>query len=180
MAGATSSGAPALVICFLSLVLFLHRCRICGSVEMERTLAMIKPDGLSGNYTKEIKEAILESGFDIIEEAVVLLDAERASLFYAEHAARSFFDSLVKYMTSGPVHAMVLERHDAIAHWRALIGPTDARKAKTSHPNSIRAMCGMDSEKNCVHGSDSPQSAAREISFFFRDVKSETVEHDEL
>ena len=71
----------------------------CGAVERERTLAMIKPDGLSGNYTDKIKEAILESGFDIIEEGVVLLDAERASLFYAEHAERSFFDSLVKYMT---------------------------------------------------------------------------------
>jgi nucleoside-diphosphate kinase len=68
-------------------------------VERERTLAMIKPDGLSGNYTDRIKEAILESGFDIVQEAVVLLDAERASLLYAEHAERSFFDSLVKYMT---------------------------------------------------------------------------------
>uniref|UniRef100_A0ACD5YU90 Uncharacterized protein n=3 Tax=Avena sativa TaxID=4498 RepID=A0ACD5YU90_AVESA len=150
MAGATSSAAPALVICFLSLVLFLHRCRICGSVEMERTLAMIKPDGLSGNYTKEIKEAILESGFDIIEEAVFLLDAERASLFYAEHATRSFFDSLVKYMTSGPVHAMVLERHDAIAHWRALIGPTDARKAKTSHPNRFKNYSHLFSAENTL------------------------------
>lgn len=180
MAGKTSSAAPALFVCLLSLVLFLHRCRTYGAVERERTLAMIKPDGLSGNYTDKIKEAILESGFDIVEEAVVLLDAEMASLFYAEHAERSFFDSLVKYMTSGPVHAMVLERHDAISHWRALIGPTDARKAKTSHPNSVRAMCGLDSEKNCVHGSDSLQSAAREISFFFGDVKSETMEHDEL
>ncbi|XP_047078029.1 probable nucleoside diphosphate kinase 5 [Lolium rigidum] len=180
MAGATSSVVPALVICWLSLVLLLHRCRICGAVDRERTLAMIKPDGLSGNYTDKIKEAILESGFDIVQEAVVLLDAERASLFYAEHAERSFFDSLVKYMTSGPVHAMVLERHDAVSHWRALIGPTDARKAKASHPNSIRAMCGLDSEKNCMHGSDSLHSAAREISFFFRDAKSETVEHDEL
>jgi nucleoside diphosphate kinase len=60
---------------------------------------MIKPDGLSGNYTERIKEVILESGFDIVKEAVVQLDAERASLFYAEHSGRSFFDSLVKYMT---------------------------------------------------------------------------------
>ncbi|KAL6899249.1 hypothetical protein ACP4OV_005907 [Aristida adscensionis] len=75
---------------------------------------------------------------------------------------------------------MVLEKPDAITLWRTLIGPTDARKAKTSHPNSIRAMCGLDSEKNCVHGSDSPESAAREISFFFRDADSEIVEHDEL
>ncbi|KAF0932114.1 hypothetical protein E2562_008651 [Oryza meyeriana var. granulata] len=147
---------------------------------MERTLAMIKPDGLSGNHMEKIKEVILDSGFEIVEEAVVQLDAQRASLFYVEHSSRSFFDSLVKYMTSGPVLVMILERPDAILHWRVLIGPTDARKAKTSHPNSIRAMCGVDSEKNCVHGSDSPQSAAREILFFFGDVRSDTVEHDEL
>jgi nucleoside-diphosphate kinase len=76
-------------------------------VDRERTLAMIKPDGLSGNYTDKIKEAILESGFDIVQEAVVLLDAERASLFYAEHAERSFFDSLVKYMTRYVVQTLV-------------------------------------------------------------------------
>lgn len=140
---------------------------------------MIKPDGLSGNYTEKIKVAILDYGFHIVKETEVQLDDGRASLFYAEHSGRSFFGSLIKYITSGPVLAMVLERPDAIAQWRALIGPTDARKAKTSHPNSIRAMCGLDSEKNCVHGSDSPESAAREISFFFGDGL-ETVEHDEL
>ncbi|XP_006647397.1 probable nucleoside diphosphate kinase 5 [Oryza brachyantha] len=178
---ATSPPATRLLICLLLLLLFhLHGCWSCGAVERERTLAMIKPDGLSGNHTERIKGVILESGFDIVKEAVVRLDAERASLFYAEHSGRSFFDSLVKYMTSGPVLVMVLERPDAILHWRVLIGPTDARKAKTSHPNSIRAMCGVDSQKNCVHGSDSPLSAAREISFFFGDVRSDSVEHDEL
>uniref|UniRef100_A0A0E0CM60 Nucleoside diphosphate kinase n=1 Tax=Oryza meridionalis TaxID=40149 RepID=A0A0E0CM60_9ORYZ len=181
MGGATSPAAPCLSVCLLPLLfLFLHGCWSCVAIERERTLAMIKPDGLSGNYTERIKEVILESGFDIVKETAVQLDAERASLFYAEHSGRSFFDSLVKYMTSGPVLVMILERPDAILHWRVLIGPTDARKAKTSHPNSIRAMCGVDSEKNCVHGSDSPQSAAREISFFFGDVRSDTVEHDEL
>ncbi|KAG0533481.1 hypothetical protein BDA96_04G196500 [Sorghum bicolor] len=184
MAGATTSAPGALVrVCLpplLLLFLFYGCCR-CGAVEAERTLAMIKPDGLSGKYTEKIKAAILDSGFHIVKETKVQLDAERASLFYAEHSQRSFFDSLVKYITSGPVLAMVLERPDAIAQWRALIGPTDARKAKTSHPNSIRAMCGLDSEKNCVHGSDSPESAAREISFFFgEEADSVTVEHDEL
>ncbi|XP_039790078.1 probable nucleoside diphosphate kinase 5 [Panicum virgatum] len=182
MAGATSPAARALVSRLMAplILLFLYGCCSCGAVERERTLAMIKPDGLSGNYTEKIKAAILDSGFHIVKETQVQLDAERASLFYAEHSGRSFFDSLVKYITSGPVLAMVLERPDAIAQWRALIGPTDARKAKTTHPNSIRAMCGLDSEKNCVHGSDSPESAAREISFFFGDGDSETVEHDEL
>jgi nucleoside diphosphate kinase homolog 5 len=151
---------------------------------MERTLAMIKPDGLSGKYTEAIKEVILDSGFHIVKETEVQLDAERASVFYAEHSQRSFFDSLVKYITryyccwkgscllsflhnasslcsslqtltltltvcnmtpfifvlifSGPVLAMVLERPDAVAQWRTLIGPTDAKKAKTSHPNRLK------------------------------------------
>nr|CAB3446949.1 unnamed protein product [Digitaria exilis] len=195
MARATSPAARALVGCWLPLLLiiFLYGCCSCGAVERERTLAMIKPDGLSGNYTERIKAAILDSGFHIVKETEVQLDAERASLFYAEHSLRSFFESLIKYITSGPVLAMVLERPDAIAQWRTLIGPTDARKAKISHPNrlntklsrslsnftngiplnsSIRAMCGLDSEKNCVHGSDSLESAAREIAFFFGDSDS--------
>lgn len=75
------------------------RCCRCGAVEGERTLAMIKPDGLSGKYTEKIKAAILDSGFRIVKETEVQLDAERASLFYAEHSQRSFFDSLVKYIT---------------------------------------------------------------------------------
>ncbi|XP_012701655.1 probable nucleoside diphosphate kinase 5 isoform X2 [Setaria italica] len=178
MAGGTSPAARALVNRWLPQLLLIFIFGCCA-VETERTLAMIKPDGLSGNYTEKIKVAILDYGFHIVKETEVQLDDERASLFYAEHSGRSFFGSLIKYITSGPVLAMVLERPDAIAQWRALIGPTDARKAKTSHPNSIRAMCGLDSEKNCVHGSDSPESAAREISFFFGDGL-ETVEHDEL
>ncbi|KAF8393644.1 hypothetical protein HHK36_021890 [Tetracentron sinense] len=140
---------------------------------------MIKPDGLFGNYTDEIKKVILESGFSILEEMMVQLDENYVTIFYAEHSKKSFFPRLVKYMTSGPVFVMVLEKVNAIADWRALIGPTDARKAKVTHPNSIRALCGLDSEKNCVHGSDSPQSAAREISFFFEEISS-GLERDRL
>ncbi|XP_022953619.1 probable nucleoside diphosphate kinase 5 isoform X6 [Cucurbita moschata] len=139
-------------------------------METEKTLAMIKPDGLRGNYTDRIRRAIVESGFRILKERVVELDEDRASRFYAEHSSKSFFPTLVKYMTSGPVCVMVLEKQNAIADWRAMIGPTDATKAKATHPNSIRAMCGLDSEKNCVHGSDSLQSAQREISFFFEET----------
>ncbi|XP_020110177.1 probable nucleoside diphosphate kinase 5 isoform X1 [Ananas comosus] len=155
---------------FLLIFLLFFGSQICDATERERTLAMIKPDGLLGNYTDKIKTIILESGFGIIKERMVQLDDEKAALFYAEHSGKSFFQSLVKYMTSGPVYVMVLEKPDAVSRWRALIGPTDARKAKVSHPSSIRAMCGSDLERNCVHGSDSPQSAAREISFFFGDI----------
>ncbi|EEF29656.1 nucleoside diphosphate kinase, putative [Ricinus communis] len=139
----------------------------------EKTLAMIKPDGLLGNYTERIKEVILQSGFSIVTEIITQLDEDRASIFYAEHSSKSFFSSLIKYMTSGPVLAMVLKKENAVSDWRTLIGPTDARKAKITHPDSVRAMCGLDSERNCVHGSDSLESAQREVSFFFRELSSE-------
>ncbi|OAP19605.1 hypothetical protein AXX17_AT1G18270 [Arabidopsis thaliana] len=87
------------------------------------------------------------------------------------------------FETSGPVLVMVLEKRNAVSDWRDLIGPTDAEKAKISHPHSIRALCGKNSQKNCVHGSDSTSSAEREIKFFFKDVVSgdiATQQHDEL
>ncbi|KAL5538013.1 hypothetical protein UlMin_045309 [Ulmus minor] len=152
------------------------------NIEKEKTLAIIKPDGLFNNHTVKVKNAILESGFVICNEMTIQLDEDGVTSFYAEHSSKSFFRSLIKYMTSGPVLVMILEKENAVADWRALIGPTDARKAKITHPHSIRAMCGMDSEKNCVHGSDSPQSAQREISFFFKEkpASGEITEHDEL
>ncbi|KAF3452012.1 hypothetical protein FNV43_RR08108 [Rhamnella rubrinervis] len=159
-------------------------CRLAsnGTSGKEKTLAIIKPDGLFGNHTDKIKNAVSESGFTICEEKIVQLDEESVMSFYAEHSSKSFFGSLVKYMTSGPVLLMILEKENAVADWRALIGPTDARKAKITHPHSIRALCGQNSEKNCVHGSDSPQSAQREISFFFEEKSSGSVvqKHDEL
>ncbi|XP_019077838.1 probable nucleoside diphosphate kinase 5 isoform X2 [Vitis vinifera] len=135
-----------LVLLLLVSVSLIGRSSSSGSAEKEKTFAMIKPDGLSGNYTDEIKNAILESGFIILREMTVRLDEDTAGKFYAEHSSRSFFPALVKYMTS------------------------------------IRAMCGQDLEKNCVHGSDSPQSAEREISFFFEEFSSGAVgsKHDEL
>uniref|UniRef100_A0A1J3D891 Putative nucleoside diphosphate kinase 5 n=1 Tax=Noccaea caerulescens TaxID=107243 RepID=A0A1J3D891_NOCCA len=158
------------------------RCLGSGANGKERTLAMIKPDGVSGNYTEEIKRIIVEAGFSMVREMLTQLDNEKASAFYDEHSSRSFFPDLVTYMTSGPVFVMVLEKRDAVSDWRGLIGPTDAQKAKISHPRSIRALCGKDSERNCVHGSDSTSSAEREIKLFFSDVLSGDIasQHDEL
>lgn len=155
---------------------------IKGGLVKEKTLAMIKPDGVSGNYTDWIKQVILDSGFKIFQEMITQLDKKTASRFYAEHSSKSFFSDLIRYMTSGPVVVMVLEKENAVAEWRALIGPTDAQKAKISDPLSIRAVCGLNLQKNCVHGSDSTQSATREISFFFKAVSSGELatEHDEL
>ncbi|KAJ4842719.1 hypothetical protein Tsubulata_043632 [Turnera subulata] len=161
-----------------------YECRASsnGNTEKERTLAMIKPDGVVGNYSEAIRKVVVDSGFSICKEMTIQLDEDRASIFYSEHSSKSFFSSLIRYMTSGPVLVMVLEKDNAITDWRTLIGPTDASKAKITHPHSIRAMCGQDSQRNCVHGSDSLQSAEREISFFFDDKYScETVTiHDEL
>ncbi|KAJ6389336.1 hypothetical protein OIU77_027636 [Salix suchowensis] len=91
---------------------------------------MIKPDGLLGNYTERIKDVIVDYGFSILREITTQLDQDSASRFYAEHSSKRFFPSLIKYMTSGPVLVMVLEKENAIADWRTLIGPTDAYKAK--------------------------------------------------
>ncbi|KAF1889598.1 hypothetical protein Lal_00024925 [Lupinus albus] len=157
------------------LVLVLLASDSCSSTHEnieEKTLAIIKPDGLLGNYTDDIKRTISEYGFHIFKEKTVQFDEATVKRFYEEHSSKSFFSSLTKYMTSGPVLVMVLEKDNAIADWRALMGPTDARKAKITHPHSIRSMCGLDTQKNCVHGSDSTKSAEREISFFFRELSA--------
>ncbi|KAK0597598.1 hypothetical protein LWI29_026783 [Acer saccharum] len=171
-------GFRFLCLFVLLCVSFFSRTSSKGSVEKEKTLALIKPDGVSGNYTDGIKRMILESGFRILRETIVQLDEDKAANFYAEHSSRTFFSSLIKYMTSGPVLVMVLEKENAIADWRGLIGPTDARKAKITHPHSVRAMCGLDSEKNCVHGSDSALSAQREMSFFFKEMPSDSTKQE--
>ncbi|XP_058073663.1 probable nucleoside diphosphate kinase 5 isoform X6 [Magnolia sinica] len=111
-----------------------------ASVEKEKTLAIIKPDGLFGNYTDKIKTIILESGFSILREMTLQLNESDVALFYAEHSGRSFFPSIVNYMTS-PVSIMVLEKANAIVDWRVLIGPTDARKARLSHPGRRKCCC---------------------------------------
>ncbi|KAH9621505.1 hypothetical protein KSS87_020437, partial [Heliosperma pusillum] len=108
----------------------------CGSIEKEKTLAMIKPDGLSGNYSDRIKKVILDSGFSITRELTIQLDEHTVERFYAEHSSKSFFVNLLKYMTSGPVLVMVLEKDNAVADWRKMIGPTDAEKARVTHPKS--------------------------------------------
>eukprot|EP01018_Ginkgo_biloba_P026713 Gb_11441 [translate_table: standard] len=166
-----------------------------GVVTMEKTFAMVKPDGMMGNHSEEIKRIILATGFVIATEKIVQLDEAAVRIFYAEHSQREFFPSLTRFMTSscfhlatqrernhgktstrslklrlvteyvrllhwvylvlyvelarhhvsngifrlidfssGPVLAMVLEKEDAVAQWRSLIGPTDARKARVSHP----------------------------------------------
>ncbi|XP_022087458.1 nucleoside diphosphate kinase homolog 5-like [Acanthaster planci] len=140
---------------------------------VERTLALIKPEAV--DKAEEIEEIILQSGFTILQKRRVHLTPEQTSDFYAEHYGKMFFPSLVAYMSSGPIIAMVLARDNAIACWRELCGPTNTNKARETHPDSIRALYGTDDQKNAVHGSDSQYSAEREIRFMFNDSIVEPI-----
>jgi nucleoside-diphosphate kinase len=131
---------------------------------LERTLAIIKPDavarGLSGDIIKRIETA----GLKLRGMRLIRLGRAQAEAFYEVHKARPFFGSLCDYMSSGPVVVMALEAEGAIAKWRDLMGATDPAKAARG---TIRKDFGMDVEKNATHGSDAPETAANELTFFF-------------
>jgi len=133
--------------------------------EPEVTLGLIKPDSFP--RADEIIARILTEGFRVVEKKQVLLTKTRAEAFYAEHKGKGFFDELVGFMTSGPIYALKLEKVDAIKSWRTLMGPTKFEVAQKEAPNSLRATFATNTTKNAVHGSDSPDSAARELDFFF-------------
>ncbi|CAF1389572.1 unnamed protein product [Didymodactylos carnosus] len=136
---------------------------------VERTLAIIKPDAIEN--ANEIEDMILKNGFTILQKRRIILSAEQCSDFYSEHYGKKFFPSLVAFMTSGPILALILARENAILSWRELIGPTNSTQARESHPDRfriyVRALFGTNEQKNAVHGSDSAVSAEREIRFFF-------------
>lgn len=131
---------------------------------VSRTLSIIKPDATRRNLTGAINAAIEEAGFRIVAQKRVLLTREQTEAFYAVHKDRPFFADLVTFMASGPVVVQVLEGEDAVARNRAVMGATDPKKAA---PGTIRARFGESIEANSVHGSDSPETAAAEIAFFF-------------
>ncbi|KAK7507431.1 hypothetical protein BaRGS_00001366 [Batillaria attramentaria] len=142
-------------------------------IYVERTLAIIKPDAT--HKAEEIEDIILRSGFAILQRRRVHLTPEQASDLYAEHYGKLFFPSLVAYMSSGPIIALVIARHQAITYWRELIGPTNTIKARQTHPDCLRAIYGTDDQRNALHGSDSFGSSQREIRFFFPDSIVEPV-----
>jgi nucleoside-diphosphate kinase len=132
--------------------------------ETQRTFAIIKPDAVANKSAGPIIARIEESGLDIIALKRLQLDADMAQGFYAVHKERPFFGDLVKFMTSGPVVAMVLEGENAIARWRDLMGPTNSTEAPAG---TLRGDFGTDIERNAVHGSDAPETAKLEISYWF-------------
>jgi len=131
---------------------------------VERTLSIVKPDGVAGNVIGDVYRRFESAGLRIIAARMLQLSQQQAELFYAVHRERPFYRDLVRYMSSGPVIAQVLEGEGAIARNRDLMGATDPKKAA---PGTIRADLAKSIEQNVVHGSDSPETAAGEIAFFF-------------
>jgi nucleoside-diphosphate kinase len=131
---------------------------------LERTLSIIKPDAVASADVDDILSYFTSEGLDIIASKEVQLTEEQARAFYAEHKDKPFFEDLIAFMTSGPVIVQVLEGEDAVALNRKVMGATDPAVAE---PGTIRADFGSSKTANAVHGSDSPASASREISFFF-------------
>jgi len=130
----------------------------------QRTLTMIKPDAFGKGVSGHILQRFLDEGFVLKGLRMVRLDRTQAEKFYQIHKERPFYKDLVAFMTSGPIVAACLERDDAVAHLRAVMGPTDSTKAP---PETIRGQFGTSIERNAVHGSDSPENACIEIAFFF-------------
>jgi nucleoside-diphosphate kinase len=135
---------------------------------MELTCMLIKPDGVAGGHVGAIIDRIEKEGFAIHGMRLLQLTQARAEAFYAVHAERPFYGELVAYMTGGPIVAMALERENAVAFLRDVIGATDPAEAA---PGTIREQFGKDVGTNTVHGSDSPENGLRETLFFFPEAE---------
>ena len=131
---------------------------------VERTFSIVKPDAVARNLIGEIYSRFEKGGLRIVASKMLRLSEEQAAGFYAEHDGKPFFNDLCSYMLSGPVMVQVLEGEDAIATNRRLMGATNPAEAA---PGTIRADFAESIDANAVHGSDAPESAAREIAFFF-------------
>lgn len=131
---------------------------------LERTLSIVKPDAVARNIIGEIFSRFEKAGLTIVAAKMTRLSRDTAAGFYAEHAGKPFYESLLAYMSSGPVMIQVLEGKDAVEVNRRLMGATNPAEAA---PGTLRADFAESLEANAVHGSDSPESASREIGYFF-------------
>jgi len=133
-------------------------------MSIERTFGIVKPDAVAKNAIGGVIGMVESGGLKVIGVRLVHLAEAQARAFYAVHKDRPFFNDLVKFMTSGPAVVMAIEGENAIARYREIMGPTDSKKAPAG---TIRNKYGTDIEKNAVHGSDGPDTARAELSFFF-------------
>ena len=134
--------------------------------EIEQTLSIIKPDAVERNLDNEIKEIFKNKGFTILKEKKIQIEKSEAEKFYKVHETKPFYNDLCSYLSSGPIHVMVLEKHNAVLENRELMGATNPKDAKDG---TIRKKYGISIDKNSVHGSDSAENAQLEINFFFKD-----------
>ena len=134
---------------------------------MQTTLSIIKPDAIQKGYTEDICTRIEESGLKIINKRQVLLSREQAEGFYDEHKGKPFFEALINFMTSGPVQVQIIEGDGAIFRYRSLMGNTNPEEA---NPGTLRHDFAESIDANAVHGSDSVESAAKEVAYFFPEV----------
>jgi nucleoside-diphosphate kinase len=137
-------------------------------MSIERTLSIVKPDGVGRNLIGEVYRRFEQAGLKVVAARMMQLSQPEAEGFYAVHRERPFFKDLVRFMTSGPVMVQVLEGENAIAKNREVMGATDPKKAAKG---TIRADLASSIDENIVHGSDAPDTAAREIGYFFRETE---------
>jgi nucleoside-diphosphate kinase len=137
-------------------------------MSIERTLSIVKPDGVGRNLIGDVYRRFEQAGLRVVAARMMHLSQAEAEGFYAVHRERPFFKDLVRFMTSGPVMVQVLEGEGAIAKNRDVMGATDPKKATKG---TIRADLATSIDENIVHGSDAPDTAAREISYFFREIE---------
>ena len=133
---------------------------------IEQTLSIIKPDAVERNLDNEIKQIFIKSGFNILKEKKIQIEKSEAEKFYKVHETKPFYTDLCSYLSSGPIVAMILEKKNAIADNRKLMGATNPKDAEDG---TIRKKYGISIDKNSVHGSDSVENAKIEIDFFFKD-----------
>ena len=131
----------------------------------EHTLSIIKPDAVERNLSEEIKNEFKKKGFNILKEKKVKLEKAEAEKFYQIHQSKPFYNDLCEYLSSGPIIAMILEKENAVAENRKLMGATDPKKAEEG---TLRKKFGVSIDKNSVHGSDSLENAKIEVNFFFK------------
>ena len=133
---------------------------------IEQTLSIIKPDAVERNLDNEIKQMFINNGFNILKEKKIQIEKSEAEKFYKVHETKPFYIDLCSYLSSGPIVAMILEKKNAVADNRKLMGATNPKDAEDG---TIRKKYGISIDKNSVHGSDSAENAKIEIDFFFKD-----------
>ena len=143
---------------------------ISGEERVERTLMVIKPDAVADKRIGEIARRVEQEGFKITALKMTDWDRAMAGRFYAVHRGKPFYEELLDFVTSGPIVPMILERGNAVAYLREIVGATDPKKAA---PGTIRHACARNVQQNAVHASDSPENAIRESAFFFPEMKEE-------